>query len=832
MDRTTIDFGIDLGTTNSAVSVLKKNGKVEVIKNNIGSELTPSAVWINKRGNLYTGIRAKEYIEIDPDNAYAEFKLQMGTDTEFTFNKSGRSMNAEELSAEILKSLKTDVKQMIGEDINAVVITVPAAFEFPQIDATNKAAKLAGFSHSPLLQEPIAAALAYGFQSQSDKVFWLVYDFGGGTFDAAVMHVKDGGIHVVNHMGDNHLGGKLIDWEIVDKLFTPELLDKYDLSDFKRGNSKWRIAFAKLKKAAEEAKIRLSRADSEEILITGLGQDDSGEEMELDFVLKRKAVEPLIKPLVIRSINLCKKALSEKHLSSEHIEKVVLVGGTTLIPYVREILADPKEGLGIPQEYSINPLTVVAQGAAIFASSQRLQIDIRNISSHQYALELDYESVGTEKVFDVAGKITHSTKMDFSGFTIEFIGQDKEKSRSGKIPISAKGTFFTELQATEESKNSFQIELCNPEGILQETVPKSISYTFGMTIDSTLLVHSIGVGLANNEVRFFFDKGDRLPQRKTETFRTAYEAKSGEEKPVIKVPIIEGENRQRADRNMLIGYLNIPGNAIRRVLPAGSEVEVTIDVNESQIISTAAFIPELGIVIEEVIKLKKETQDTKKQKEDFESQKQRLNKIKEKAEMTDDSNLLKSLGQIEKEDMMQELENALATGGQDKDSPDKIQKSLNKLKQVIDDIEEKTKWPLLLEEVEEEREMTRKVVNEYGSNEDKHHFQVIDGEIRQYITKEIKSMDDLNKKLDELRSLRISILQEQPGYWVGLFQHLNENRQMFTDQHKASPLFTKGEAAIKKNSVIELKEVIRALFELLPIEQQQAMPGGLESTII
>lgn len=223
MKRTTIDFGIDLGTTNSAVAVLNDKN-VEIIKNNEGEVLTPSVVWINKKENLYVGKRAKNHIELDPENTYAEFKLQMGTDTIFDFKDSGKSFRAEDLSAEILKSLKADVKHMLGEEINAVVITVPAAFELPQIEATNKAAELAGFTNSPLLQEPIAAALAYGFQSKSDKVFWLVYDFGGGTFDAAVMQVKEGEITVVNHMGDNHLGGKLIDWEVVDKIFTPELL--------------------------------------------------------------------------------------------------------------------------------------------------------------------------------------------------------------------------------------------------------------------------------------------------------------------------------------------------------------------------------------------------------------------------------------------------------------------------------------------------------------------------------------------------------------------------------------------------------------------------------
>lgn len=226
--RTTIDYGIDLGTTNSAIAVLKGT-QAQVIPNNEGSSFTPSAVWIDKRGRLHVGREAKQRHEQDPDNCHIEFKLLMGQGERCkkTFAKSGREMLPEELSAEVLKSLKADVRQSTGEELIAAVITVPAAFEVDQCDATRKAAELAGFTTSPLLQEPVAAALAYGFQSGSDNVFWMVYDFGGGTFDAAVIQVRDGVIQVVNHAGNNYLGGQRIDWDIVNKKLIPELTKQY-----------------------------------------------------------------------------------------------------------------------------------------------------------------------------------------------------------------------------------------------------------------------------------------------------------------------------------------------------------------------------------------------------------------------------------------------------------------------------------------------------------------------------------------------------------------------------------------------------------------------------
>ena len=215
MSRTTIDFGIDLGTTNSAVAVL--NGvSPEIIKNNEkDADITPSAVYIDKKGITRLGEAAKSRVPDSGGDVYLEFKRRMGTDHVYKFKSSGQQRKPEDLSAEILKSLKGDVQQKTGEILESAVITVPAAFELHQCDATRKAAQLAGFKDSPLLQEPVAAALAYGFQTDGKKAYWLVYDFGGGTFDAAVIKAEEGSIHVVNHGGDNFLGGSDIDWAII-----------------------------------------------------------------------------------------------------------------------------------------------------------------------------------------------------------------------------------------------------------------------------------------------------------------------------------------------------------------------------------------------------------------------------------------------------------------------------------------------------------------------------------------------------------------------------------------------------------------------------------------
>jgi|ERR1035441_2294752 molecular chaperone DnaK len=199
MSRTTIDFGIDLGTTNSAIALLK-GLSTEIIKNSLQQDITPSAVHLRKNGELLVGFHAKETIKTPRlDDTAIEFKRRMGSDYIYTFDSSGQKRKPEELSAEVLKRLKADAEEKTGEVIEAAVITVPAAFELHQCDATKKAAQLAGFRESPLLLEPTAAALAYGFQADSKKAHWLVFDFGGGTFDATIIKTEEGTIHVVNH---------------------------------------------------------------------------------------------------------------------------------------------------------------------------------------------------------------------------------------------------------------------------------------------------------------------------------------------------------------------------------------------------------------------------------------------------------------------------------------------------------------------------------------------------------------------------------------------------------------------------------------------------------
>lgn len=817
MSRITVDFGIDLGTTNSAIGVLKGT-EVEIIRNNEGFEYTPSAVFIDKNGGLIVGRRAKERLEIDPDNAKAEFKTKMGTDAQEMFKRTKRYLRPEELSAEVLKSLKADVKQRTGEDVEAAVITVPAAFELPQCKATNEAAHLAGITFSPLVQEPVAAAMAYGFQSESDRVFWLVYDLGGGTFDAAVIRMHQGMIQVVNHGGDNQLGGKHIDWAIVEKLLIPAANKEFRLTDFRRGNPRWAKAIAKLKLAAEQAKIRASRDDSADILIESLCQDDSGENVTFEYDLKREDVERMAEPFVTQSIRICRKVLSEQKLGIGSVERILLVGGPTLTPYLRERLADSKEGLGIPLDFSQDPMTVVARGAAIFAGSQKPISSVpKTVAAGQFGIELEYNPIGPDPEPMIGGQVVAgSSGQDFMGYTIEFINTDSRPQwRSGKVQLTAGGGFMTTLWAEKGKQNIFQIELCDSTGTKHSLSPDSLTYTIGAGMDNPMLIHPVGLALANNNLQIFLDKGTPLPAKKRISLKLVERVRKGQQEDAIRVPVVEGENK-KADRNQLIGYLIVAGTEIKRDLPAGAEVEVTIKMDQSRLVYTEAFIPLLNEEYETKFTNKKDVPPPEKLAEEVEKEKHRLDEMRDKVYATGDSKAMPILDRIEEEHPVEEIERALDASSVDQDAAQKCHKRLLDLKAAVDELEEAIKTPELLAEGYQMIEWTEEVITKWGKPTDQHRFEVLRRELIAALESRVVDADQLNRKIDQMDGLRMKILTSMDEWWMSHLARLEEVRDRMTNQELADKLFAQAMRAVNGNDPEGVKSACRQLFQLLP----------------
>lgn len=813
MTRTTVDYGIDLGTTNSAISVL--NGvEPEIIKDNEGQETTPSAVWIDKRNRLRIGRAAKFRCEEDQDNTCVEFKLQMGTaDWMKRFVASGRELGPEDLSAEVLKSLKGDVAQRTGENIDAAVITVPAAFSLGACDATKRAAGLAGLTHAPLLQEPTAAALTYGFQTSADNVFWLVYDLGGGTFDAAVIQVRDGEFTVVNHRGDNFLGGKLIDWRIVEELLIPAAIEQTPFTGLARGDREWAGAVNKLKQAAERAKIELSRQESAVIEVEL--KDKHERACDFEYELRRADVERLTEPYIVRTVNHCRTALTERGLGPGDIEKVLLVGGPTLSPYVRERLADPREGLGIPLDYSQDPITVVARGAAIFAGTQRLDSGrpAAPPPAGEYAVELDYEAAGPETEPFVAGRVTGG---DTDGFTIEFVNDNDDRLpwRSGKLALTPDGAFTATLLAEPGRRNTYRIELADAAGTRRPVTPDRLTYTVGTVDTQPPLTHAIGIALDNNEVEWLAERGTPLPTRRRKRLRTTVGVSRGSGKGMIRIPVVEGEHR-RADRNRFVGRLEIEPEHVMRDVPEGSEVELVIRIDESRLITARAYVPMLDEEFEHVINLQTEIVPShEKLDEEARFERLRLGEARQQAGEIRDERALAVLRRIDGERIVEDVTALVEAARVDPDAAKACGNRLLDLKAAIDEVEDAMEWPALVHEADEIIPAVRELVERKNDEGSRRAFAVAESAVREAI--EAQDADLLRQRTDELRLLGIRILDETDQWPYIVFDKMRETRAEMSDPARAGRLIADGERAADTRDVRTLRKINDQLIDMLP----------------
>ena len=347
-------IGIDLGTTNSCVSVME-GGEPVVIPNAEGNRTTPSVVAFSKNGERLVGQIAKRQAVTNPDHTVISIKRDMGTNKKIKIE--GDEFTPPEISAMILQKLKTDAENYLGQKVTQAVITVPAYFSDSQRQATKDAGKIAGLEVLRIINEPTAAALAYGVDKEDKDQKILVYDLGGGTFDVSILDIGDGVFEVLATSGNNRLGGDDFDKRIIDYLV--DTFKKEQGIDLKTD----KMAMQRLKEAAEKAKIELSGTSQTNINLPFITADSSGPK-HLDITLTRAKFEELIRDLVESTVGPVNQALKDAGISSDKIDKVLLVGGSTRVPMVQETV---KRITGKEPNKGINPDECVAEGAAIQA---------------------------------------------------------------------------------------------------------------------------------------------------------------------------------------------------------------------------------------------------------------------------------------------------------------------------------------------------------------------------------------------------------------------------------------------------------------------------------
>lgn len=810
MTRPTIDFGIDLGTTNSAVAV-REDGRPHVIANMEGERITPSAVMIERNGGLTVGKRAYEAGDKRPEAVAREFKRAMGT--EQTFSLSGKEMTPEALSAEVLKALKADVQAIYADDLRSAVVTVPAMFAHSACEATSRAARMAGIEQCVLLQEPIAAGLAYGFNEEQSHGYWLVYDLGGGTFDTSLLTMRDGRLEVVDHAGDEGLGGKDFDNLLVDYVVS-ELNKDYSIAAPLRGggaSAPRRLLYAILKRACEEAKIRLSRQSTASVELANVF-DDRGHPIDIYVDVPSSKYLELIEPLVTRTIRIASNLLSRNNLEPSRVHRVIMVGGPTLTPFIRERV---QEDLGIEPAVGIDPMTVVAQGAALFAGSVwREGLPATRLADAPSGLivNLKYEPVSEQTEVLVGGRLEGVTR---SQLVLQIERSDGGWS-SGRLPIT-NSTFVAEVILARRSLSTFRLRVFDGTGTELPIEPNEFAITNGLVVDEPPLSKSLGVavvGAADEPyTRVLLSRGTHLPATAKGRFETVHALVPGQ-RPGINIHVVEGE-APRADRNDHVGYIRLDGTNVTRPLPPGTQVDITIKVDTSRRLSVEAFVP----LLDETYELTVENVDRPIPRVEvleqlLEAEQERLQRIGAVASVGEASGQIGDVQRAIDEARVGDLESAA-----------RAQRLLRQIQAELDRVQNAADLPLLQAEWRDLLPRTRDLLSEYGEPAQRQQLLALEGEGEASAQSGDQTL--LRHHFEQLRDLYWSVLMAQTGWWIGLYQDLSEHQEQMTDPATARVLFQEGRRALDRQDFDSLRRACSRLWELLPQNGRGQMTHGL-----
>ncbi|MDR1792487.1 MAG: Hsp70 family protein [Bacteroidales bacterium] len=826
--RTKIDYGIDLGTTNSSIARME-NGVPVVRKSDKLKDTIPSCVSFNKRKDVLIGdaalnvlqnetVRSLKTFEASKTNTFIEFKRTMGTTHTYDCVNMGKSFTSTELSAEVLKKLKTLIQD---EELFSIVITVPAKFGNQQKEATMQAAKLAGFQQVQLLQEPVAAATAYGLSKQSKDGFWLVFDFGGGTFDAALVKSEEGILSVKDTAGDNWLGGKNLDEAIVDQIIIPYLQSHYSIDNILKDANKKQLLRATVKRYAEEAKNQLSFTNSYTIL-SNLGdlpfEDTNGEEPEIDIVITDKDLEKVIAPIFQKAIDITQNLLKRNNLNGSDLHKLILVGGPTHSPILRQML---RLQITPNVDPSVDPMTVVAKGAALYASTIDVAPEIQNQTRDETKLQLEikYEAVSAEKTELVNIKIL---KDKSKGNIPDEIFIELYRSDGGwnspRTKTGAKGSLL-EVDLQENCSNIFVLNVCDNQGNRIDCEPSSFNILQGIGgLDGMQVLPShvcIVKYFPEEEKNLIFpvkglEKNKRYPAiGVTNGLRTRSILRPGMIEDTICIPIYEGEYNAKGtnpELNNPIFEVIITGEKIPSLIPEGSTLDITIKVDKSGLMKFSAYFPAIDYTEELDIPVKETTTP------DASELTKKIKNAKQEAAECNTTNILENL---------ENLENQLKN---EEGSPDGCMRILNELRKELLEIEE-LKKENEFSKIEEELRQGYSALEEF-SKEMKYHGEdttnveayLKASKIQIEMVIKNKNKVDAKRLIAELHSYSVTLYNQLSGgqWYVEAIYYYNTNFHSlrWKDKAKAKALIDQGLKMIDNGQNQSLRSVLAAIWEL------------------
>ena len=829
MAKVKMRYGIDLGTTNSSICRIE-NGEPVIKKTDTLKDTLPSCVAFTRKKVIKTGDSAFNFLRQDKaratkewddteKNVFIEFKRTMGLDKEYFSSNMGKGFSSEELSAEILKSLRTFVSD---ENVDSAVITIPAKFKTDQIAATKRAAELAGIKHSELLQEPIAASIAYGLSTSSKNGNWVVFDFGGGTFDAALLKVEEGIIQVKDTEGDNYLGGKNLDYAIVDQILIPHLESEYQIDDIISDEQKRNILRDALKFYAEQIKNQLSFNPKTDVQsqLDEFGEDDDGDPIDLDIVVTKEEVDNVLRPTFQKAIDITKNLIQRNSLSADSIDALVLVGGPTYSPLLRQMLRDQ---ITPNVECGIDPMTAVAKGAALFAANVESKV-VQEISEGTVALDVSYEanSVETSQIITVKLNLKESKGYRDNSVFVEFVRGDKAWS-SGKIEVSPQGALF-ECELAEGKSNSFTLNAYDKAGNLIPCFPKEINIMHGIVVGNAVLPYHIGIEAHNPEA----ERDEFVPLRGLEKnqsipavgvkngLKTQATIRPGVKSDGLIIPIYQGEINSagtNAKFNDHVFDLKITGDEVSGVIPRGSDVDITIKVDASQMMHAEIFFHALGDSIEKDIKIEPRHGVTEDEVNDF------MSIIEKKF----DEARMSSFVSVEELEPLEEEYEAITNRWDEEISADDgrmhLLSDLRRLGLKLDSIENKHAFDTLKEEVDKLINIVEQSNQKNGKELDSE-INAVKRQVNQATRKkDVKALMRCKSELNRL-NFKANLLE----FLITWVMRWNDNfsREPWKDKTRARELLAKANGIIQRNPTEQaLLPIVRALFGNLDYPENQ-----------
>ncbi|HSM93915.1 MAG TPA: Hsp70 family protein [Anaeromyxobacteraceae bacterium] len=790
-------LGIDLGTTNSTAAVFDGE-RVTLVRNAQGGSLTPSVVRIDARGNVTVGERARRQLDGDPENTRGEFKRLMGTAQAMPFPAAGVLKRPQDLAAEVLRAIRADVRDQLGAEPLRAVVAVPALFEVPQSAATAEAARLAGFAEVELVQEPVASAIAAGWTASGDGGAWLVYDLGGGTFDASLLEERDGMLRVVGHDGDNFLGGRDLDWVVVDWALAELAAQGIRLD---RADPAAAGAIRRLKHAAEEARIELSRAREAVVDVAGLG-GGAGAELLLD----RPTWDRLCLPVIDRSVAVCARLLEAHRVDPASLRRIVLVGGPTATPALRERLA---AALRAPFAEGLDPMTLVAQGAALYAASAGLQaLAPAKAPPRARKLWLRHPAMSADPSPHLLGRIAEGPEEAPAELRVR---RDDGGWESGPVTPDRQGAFQVALSLAPRRANAFTLEARDAAGLPVPVDPPGFQVFHGLTIGDPPLSRSLGVALADDTVREFFRRGAPLPARRTFTQRTV-EPLSPASAGTLRIPVVQGEHAA-AHLCRLVGTLEIRAADLSAALPAGAEVEITLELDRGGRLSARARVVATGEVFSEVAHLVVPDAQPEALASAAEALLARLAALRSTAFGRGAGAVVVRVASLEAAfaDATRDIE---AARGGDADAGQKARRTLADAEAALDAAEEELAWPELEERSDETVGWAYSWVAAHGGPSERELLARAASAIR--TARDARRADEVERQLKLVVRLGNAAFFQAPGAWQLLFEEAASRVDDASDLPAAERHVTAGRAALAKGDERGVRGAVEALWRLLP----------------